>query len=85
MTSRQRSILEVIAASDGEMYGRDIVIAGAARQASVYVDLARLEDLGWIAAREEPVADPTMMPRRIYRITEAGGAQLLPVARSTRG
>ena len=83
MTSRQRRILEVLATAEGEMYGLDIVAAGAAGRGSVYVELARLEDLGWISAREEPPVDPAMLPRRVYRITEAGGAQLLPAARTT--
>ena len=85
MTSRQQRILEVLAAADGEIYGLDIVAAGAAGRGSVYVELARLEDLGWITAREVAPEDLAALPRRIYRITKAGGAQLLPTARSTRG
>jgi DNA-binding PadR family transcriptional regulator len=84
VTSRQRRILEVLATADRELYGLDIVAAGVAGRGSVHVELARLEDLGWIAAREVPPADPAMLPRRAYRITEAGGVQLLPAARSIR-
>jgi DNA-binding PadR family transcriptional regulator len=82
MTSRQRQILEVLAAATGEMYGLDIVAAGAASRASLYVELARLEDHGWIESHEEenPLSGVTFV-RRLYRITTAGAAQLLPAAK----
>ena len=83
MTSRQRRVLEMLAKAGTEIYGLDIVVSGAARRRFVYVELARMEDLGWISAREVP--SETGLPRRIYRITETGAAQLLPAARSTRG
>jgi len=85
VTSRQRRILEVLAAAEDEVYGLGIVAAGAASRSSVYVELARMEDLGWVVSREKPPLDLATLPRRVYRITEAGGAQLLPSARSTRG
>ena len=83
MTSQQRRILEVLAAHEGEMYGLDLVAAGAASRMSLYVELARLEDRGWIEGREEPPSTATIA-RRIYRITSAGAAALLPQAEVVR-
>jgi DNA-binding MarR family transcriptional regulator len=83
MTKRQRRILEVLAAADDGVYGLDIVAAGATKRALVYVELARMEDRGWITSQE--ISSDTGFPRRQYRITEAGGAMLLPAARSLRG
>ena len=82
MTSRQRQIIEVLASCAGEMYGLDIVATGAASRGSLYVELARLEDLGWIESREEPLHNTAIgLARRLYRITPAGAATLLPTAR----
>ena len=83
MTLRQRRILELLAKAGSDLYGLDIVASHAARRHFVYVELARMEDLGWISSREVP--SETGLLRRQYRITEAGGAQLLPTARSLRG
>jgi len=84
VTSRQRRILEVLAKADDEIYGLGIVATGAASRGSVYVELARMEDLGWITSRETALDLVGTLPRRVYRITAAGAAQLLPEAR-TRG
>ena len=80
MTNKQLRILEVLAAQKAEMYGLDIVKAGAASRMSLYVELARLEDLGLIEGREEPPNEATIVARRLYRITTAGAAKLLPAA-----
>lgn len=82
MTQQQRRILEALAArSDEELYGLDLVAAGAASRMSLYVELSRLEDRGWIACREEPPEQAAFVQRRIYRITPAGAAALLPTAK----
>ena len=83
MTQVQRRILEVLARADGALYGSDVVREGVACFGSVYVHLAGLEELGWIEAWEEPPAEPEVgLPRRAYRITPAGAAQLLPSAKA---
>ena len=82
MTIRQRRVLEVLAAhADDDLYGLDLVTAGVASRGSIYVELARLEDLGWITSREEPLETAVFVQRRIYRITPAGAALLLPAAK----
>lgn len=87
----QRRILEALAAratafvsgaaASREMYGLDLVAAGAARS-SLYVELARLEDLGWIESREEDPPPAPQLPRRLYHVTVAGAAVLLPEAKA---
>jgi len=81
MTHKQRRILEVLATQKTEMYGLDIVKAGAASRMSLYIELARLEDQGLIEGREEPPNEATIVARRLYRITPAGATKLLPAAR----
>lgn len=88
----QRRILEALAsradaaelktAPSPEMYGLDLVAAGVASRSSLYVELARLEDFGWIEGREEDPAPPAGLARRVYQITSAGAAVLLPLAKA---
>lgn len=75
--TRERRILEALATADRELYGLDLVAAGAAKRWWLYVVLARMEESGLIKGREDD-GDP---PRRLYRITDAGNAALLPAAK----
>jgi DNA-binding PadR family transcriptional regulator len=85
MTKVQRSILEALAArAHDELYGLDLVAAGAASRMSLYVELSRLEDRGLVQSREEPPSAETIVTRRLYRITPAGAAMLLPTAEVRR-
>ncbi len=81
---RDLRILEVLAASDRDMYGLELVSAGVANRWSLYVVLASLEERGLISSCEEDglCQDPGMisMRRRVYRISDAGRAALVPVA-----
>lgn len=82
MSERERQILGVIAAADRELYGLDLVAAGVAKRRWLYVMLARMEERGLIEGREDSkTAAPGTLPRRLYRITDAGRATLLPVAK----
>lgn len=74
MTPEQR-ILRVLAATDHDLHGHDLVTAGAAKTHWLYVILARMEDRGWIEGHFEEGDSPR---RRLYRITDAGRAALLP-------
>jgi DNA-binding HxlR family transcriptional regulator len=80
MTPEHR-ILEVLAAADRELYGLDLVAAGVAKRRWLYVVLGRMEERGLIEGRTEDAADPPRLPRRLYRITDAGRAALLPIAK----
>jgi DNA-binding PadR family transcriptional regulator len=75
---RERPILEVLAAATHELYGLDLVSAGVVRRGGLYVVLGRMEEQGLIEGREDGVGD---FPRRVYRITDAGRAALLPIAK----
>jgi DNA-binding PadR family transcriptional regulator len=75
---REQRILEVFAAAGRELYGLDLVAAGVAKRWSLYTVLARMEERGLIEGREDS-GDPPR--RRLYRITTAGSAALLPVAK----
>lgn len=73
VTSRQRKILEALATKNGEMFGLDLIKIGAASRMSLYVELNRLENLGWIESRfEDRPATNTAARRRLYRITSGG-------------
>ena len=62
------------------MYGLDLVSAGVAKRSWLYVVLARMEERGLIEGREDDSGPPHRLPRRLYRITDAGRAALLPIA-----
>lgn len=74
--SERENILRVLSNSSGEMCGRDIVKSsdGTVGRGTVYVRLARLEDEGLVSSREE--RDSHDLPRRWYRLTEAGRREL---------
>lgn len=74
----ERRILEILAAADRELYGLDLVAAGAVSHWRLYVVLGGMEDRGLIEGRFDVASDP---PRRLYRITSAGLAALLPIAK----
>jgi DNA-binding PadR family transcriptional regulator len=77
----EHRILHVLAAADRELYGLDLVAAGAAKRRWLYVVLGRMEESGLIEGHTEEGILPPQLPRRIYRITDAGRAALLPVAK----
>lgn len=74
--TRAQQILQFLAAADREVYGLDLVTGGAASRASLYVELFRLEEHGLIESRFEDGAEYPR--RRLYRITAAGNAALVP-------
>ena len=78
MTPEHRILHALATATDHELYGRDLVAAGAASAHTLYVLLGRMEDRGLIKGRE----DEGTPPRRLYCITPAGRALLLPPARA---
>lgn len=71
----EQRLLHVLAAIDRELYGLDLATAGDVKTYTLYVVLARMEDRGWIEGRFED-GDPPR--RRLYRITDAGRAALVP-------
>jgi DNA-binding MarR family transcriptional regulator len=72
----EQRILHALAAAGQELCGRDLVAAGVVGRLMLYVVLARLEDRGWIEGHFEDGPEPR---RRLYRITDAGRAALIPV------
>ena len=81
----QRRVLEYLAALTRPAYGRDIA-KGAPLPwwIPAFVVLERLEDYGLIEGDEEslwPHASLYEPVRRVYRITDAGRAALLPAVR----
>jgi DNA-binding PadR family transcriptional regulator len=71
---KEQRILQALAHGH-ELSGRDLA-AGVAKLRWLYVVLARMEERGWIEGRFED-GDPPR--RRLYRITDAGRAALIPV------
>jgi DNA-binding PadR family transcriptional regulator len=72
---RERFILEVLASFRGELYGLELVrtSGGLLRRGAVYFTLSGLERRGLVESREEALTpDYIGIPRRLYRITNAG-------------
>lgn len=82
LSSKQAVLLELLGA--GERYGLELVdrSGGAVKRGTVYVTLARMEDAGLVASRQEEQPPPGGgLPRRLYRPT-AFGERLLEVHRA---
>lgn len=81
-TAKERRVLDYLAAN-GESFGADMLAGGALdRRGTMYVLLARMEDRGFIKSHDAVDTYGTGLPRRVYRLTDAGRAALvsLPVA-----
>lgn len=78
----EQRVLRALATTDDELYGLELIAAGVVSRwwpGALYVELARMESKGLIEGREE---DPSTvaagrLPRRVYRITDAGRAKLV--------
>src|SRR5262245_51147610 len=71
---KERIILELLA-SDGPMYGLQLVERsdGGLKRGTVYVTLGRMEAKGLLESREQPLPEGGIgLPRRIYRLTALG-------------
>jgi PadR family transcriptional regulator, regulatory protein PadR len=74
LSDKETVVLELLS-RDGEMYGLELVSAseGALKRGTVYVTLGRMEEKGYVTARqEEPPVGSGGMPRRIYSPTPLG-------------
>jgi DNA-binding PadR family transcriptional regulator len=63
----------------GESYGLDLVRASDGRlsRGTIYVTLTALEEQQLVTSRQEDVTDPAIgIPRRLYRLTPRGRAEL---------
>jgi len=71
LSSKQELVIDLL--RHGPMYGLDIVkkSGGNLRRGTVYLTLTAMEAEGLIEAEVIP-ADPAMMPRRLYRVTDDG-------------
>lgn len=77
VTDREASVLRMLLF--GDMYGLEIVADsnGAIKRNTVYVLLGRMEGKKLIAGREAPTPrGESGPPRRVYRITKTGRAEL---------
>lgn len=83
--SRQTvGVMVAIARRDGSWaYGYDIARETGLKSGSLYPILARLAELGWLAATWETVAIPGRPARHLYRLTPAGTAALREAASQT--
>jgi PadR family transcriptional regulator, regulatory protein PadR len=73
--SKEQLILELLIGHRAAMYGLEIVSAsrGRLKRGTVYVTLARMEDKGLVASRQEdPPAEAGGLPRRLYTPTALG-------------
>lgn len=67
------------------LFGRTLVILGAAKPHSVFVHLATLERLGLVESRPETNPVPGALPRRLYELTEAGWSMARRTPAATKG
>jgi len=75
LSSGEQLILELVVGHRAAMYGLEIVSAsgGRVKRGTVYVTLARMEDKGLVASRQEdPPAAAGGLPRRLYTPTALG-------------
>jgi len=64
----------------GEAYPLQIVKRGVVGRGTVYVTLVRLEGKGWVTSRQEdPQPGNIGLPKRFYKLTEAGQKALEPL------
>lgn len=72
-----------------ELYGLELVeqSMGVLSRGLIYIDLGSMEERGLVASREENtvVSREIRMPRRLYRITPAGLANLAGRPRAVAG
>ncbi len=74
LSATEYLILSLLQGNRGrEMYGLEMVgkSDGKLKKGTVYVLLGRLEEKGFVKARQEEVSD-TATPRRLYRLTGTG-------------
>ncbi|HWN84202.1 MAG TPA: PadR family transcriptional regulator [Vicinamibacterales bacterium] len=74
LSAKETLIVELLL-RDEELYGLQLVAAsrGRLKRGTVYVTLGRMEDKGFITAREEaPPPEEGGLPRRVYRVTSLG-------------
>jgi DNA-binding PadR family transcriptional regulator len=76
LSRKEALVLELLLENPtGEMYGLEMVANSRKRlkRGTVYVTLNRMEDKGYIESRhEEPRANMSGAPRRLYRVTGYG-------------
>jgi DNA-binding PadR family transcriptional regulator len=74
---KETTILEMLSEAR-ELYGLDMIERsdGLLQRGVIYVTLARLEEKGLVASREETSQRHPGLPRRLYRITESGRVAL---------
>jgi DNA-binding PadR family transcriptional regulator len=75
LSSKEHLILELLIGHRAAMYGLELVSAsrGRLKRGTVYVTLARMEDKGLVASRQEAApAGEGGLPRRLYMPTVLG-------------
>ena len=75
LSSKERIVLELLAARKGRMYGLELVAQSGSRlkRGTVYVTLGRMQKKGLIQSEPEKFADDSgLVPRRMYRATPYG-------------
>jgi len=74
LSDKETVVLELLI-RDGEMYGLELVSAsdGALKRGTVYVTLGRMEEKGYVTARQEDAPlGAGGLPRRLYAPTPLG-------------
>jgi DNA-binding PadR family transcriptional regulator len=75
LSAKEQLILELLIGRREAMYGLELVGAsrGRLKRGTVYVTLARMEDKGLVASRQEDApAEAGGLPRRLYTPTALG-------------
>lgn len=72
LSKKEELILDLLGQS--EMYGLDLIekSGGSLGRGTIYVHLARMEELDLVQARQVASEHESALPRRIYKATELG-------------
>ena len=76
MVKRTRAFIRIVAQlmadPDKAWYGYDLMKASRCLSGTLYVNLGRMEEAGWIEGEFEIRGDPDKPMRRVYRVTDLG-------------
>ena len=72
LSDNEAEILRLLAGK--EMFGQQMIECsnGRLKRTTLYVRLGRMLEKGLLTAHHEEVDDPTLIPRRLYRVTSYG-------------
>lgn len=82
----QEKILKVLRERNGWSFGLEILEANTSiHRSSLYINLASLQERGFVDSMNVPAASPGHLPRIKYKITDSGRGKLITLERVSVG